>query len=216
MANKNDKEYFKESFRDKVGKIYDDINNAKDGAKTAKTESELEVFQQKFNAAMGRARKTFNEEYWQKAQSNIKQMEKIVAKRQKELAQMPQAAQYTAPIPVIETGTPQMGTTPTYTPQTAPIPVVETVTPTMGTTPIYTPQTAPIPVGGMVTPTMETMPIYTPQTAPIPTTPIEPTPQTNEELRRENAMLKAVVNQQKQMIETLMKPLLIPPTYTNI
>lgn len=148
----NKKEFYKQRAYTNIGAIYKAINGAKNGAKTAQSETELNLLQQQFNAAMEQAKNNFDSAHWEQTQSNIPQMERIIEKRRMELGLGEQTA-----------------------PHAAPIQYVETVTPPAETTPLNVPKTA----------------------------------QTDEELQRENAMLREIIRQQQTMIETLMKPYIL-------
>lgn len=123
MNKMDKKEFFKQRAYNNIGAIYNAINKAKNGAKTAQSEKELELLQQQFNAAMEQAKNNFDESHWEGVQSNISQMEWIVRSRRAELGlvttQTTETAPHAAPIQYVETVTPPAGTTPLNVPKTA-------------------------------------------------------------------------------------------------
>lgn len=123
MSKTDKKEFFKQRAYNNIGAIYTAINKAKNGAKTAQSEKELELLQQQFNAAMEQAKNNFDAEHWEQAKTNIGQMERIVSKRRMELGlgepQTTETAPHAAPIQYVETVTPPAGTTPLNVPKTA-------------------------------------------------------------------------------------------------
>ena len=123
MNKMDKKEFFKQRAYNNIGAIYNAINKAKNGAKTAQSEKELELLQQQFTAAMEQAKNNFDSAHWEQAKTNIGQMERIVSKRRMELGlgepQSTETAPYAAPIQYVETVTPPAEITPLNTPKTA-------------------------------------------------------------------------------------------------